>query len=49
MKNLKFTVKLERPRCRTPIKPVQKHKAAKNFNRKVKHPEKSERITLGDY
>jgi hypothetical protein len=49
MKNLKFTVKLERPHCRTPIKPVQKHKTAKNFSRKVKYSEKVERITLGDY
>ena len=49
MKNLKFTVKLERPHCRTPIKPVQKHKTAKNFSRKVKYPVKIERSTLGDY
>ena len=49
MKNLKFTVKLERPHCRTPIKPVQKHKTEKNFSRKAKHPEKNERITLGIY
>jgi len=49
MKNLKFTVKLERPHCRTPIKPVQKHKTAKNFNRKVKFPQKVERILLGEH
>ena len=33
----KFVVKLQRPVCRTPIKPVQAHKNDVKYNRKVKH------------
>ena len=37
---LSFVVKLQRPVCRTPIKPLQKHKNVVGYNRKVKHPSK---------
>jgi hypothetical protein len=30
----KFVVKLQRPVCRTPIKPLQKHKNAVKYDRK---------------
>jgi hypothetical protein len=33
-KNLKLIVELKRPVCRTPIKPVQKHKNVVKFDRK---------------
>jgi hypothetical protein len=33
-KNLKLIVELKRPVCRTPIKPVQKHKIDTKFDRK---------------
>lgn len=35
-----FVVKLQRPVCRTPIKPVQEHKNDVKYSRKVKHAEK---------
>ncbi len=35
-----FVVKLQRPVCRTPIKPVQKHKVDVKYSRKVKHAAK---------
>jgi len=41
MKNTKFVVKLQRPVCRTPIKPVKAHKNAAKYSRKLKHPTKS--------
>lgn len=34
---LSFVVKLQRPHCRTPIKPVQAHKNDVKYTRKVKH------------
>ena len=34
MKKMKFVVKLQKPVCRTPIKPVQKHKNVAKYNRK---------------
>lgn len=37
-KDLKFVIELKRPVCRTPIKPVQKHKIDTKFSRKSKHP-----------
>jgi hypothetical protein len=37
MKKLSFVVKLQRPVCRTPIKPLQKHKTDVEYTRKVKH------------
>lgn len=37
-----FVVKLQRPFCRTPIKPVQKHKISVKYNRKQKHNTKGE-------
>jgi hypothetical protein len=33
-KVLSFVVKLQRPVCRTPIKPLQKHKNAVKYDRK---------------
>ena len=36
----KFVVKLQRPVCRTPIKPVQAHKNDVKYSRKVKYLEK---------
>ena len=36
-KKMSFVVKLQKPICRTPIKPVQKHKTVANFSRKSKH------------
>lgn len=33
-KKMSFVVKLQRPVCRTPIKPVQKHKNDVKYNRK---------------
>jgi hypothetical protein len=34
---LSFVVKLQRPVCRTPIKPVIKHKNVVKYSRKNKH------------
>jgi hypothetical protein len=39
-KELKFVVKLQRPVCRTPIKPVQTHKNDVKYTRKVKYVSK---------
>lgn len=36
-KKMTIVVKKQRPVCRTPIKPVQKHKNDVKFNRKQKH------------
>ena len=33
-----FVVNLQRPHCRTPIKPVQPHKIEVKYTRKSKHP-----------
>jgi hypothetical protein len=33
-KKMSFVVKLQRPVCRTPIKPVQSHKNVAKYNRK---------------
>jgi hypothetical protein len=33
-KNMSFVVKLQRPVCRTPIKPVQRHKNDSKYSRK---------------
>ena len=41
---IKFIVELKRPFCRTPIKPVQKHKSEAKYERKPKHRAK----TFGD-
>jgi hypothetical protein len=34
-KKISFLVKLQKPVCRTPIKPVQKHKSDVKFSRKI--------------
>lgn len=39
-KKLSFVVKIQRPVCRTPIKPLQRHKSIVDYARKVKHPNK---------
>lgn len=36
-KKLSFVVKMQRPVCRTPIKPLQRHKNDVEYTRKVKH------------
>ena len=36
-KKVSFVVQLQRPHCRTPIKPVQAHKNDVKYTRKVKH------------
>lgn len=36
-RKLNFVVKLQRPVCRTPIKPVQAHKNDVKYTRKQKH------------
>jgi hypothetical protein len=36
-RKLSFVVKLQRPVCRTPIKPLQEHKNVVKYSRKVKH------------
>jgi len=40
MQNIKFILKIKRPVCRTPIKPMQVHKNAAKYSRKLKHPAK---------
>jgi hypothetical protein len=37
---MKIIVPVKKPVCRTPIKPVQKHKIDTKYARKVKHPHK---------
>mgnify|MGYP003337180314 CR=1 FL=1 len=37
IKTNKFVIELRRPVCRTPIKPVQAHKNAVKYSRRVKH------------
>ena len=37
MKKINFTIKLERPHCRTPIPVRQKHKIDTKYARKPKH------------
>jgi hypothetical protein len=39
-----FVVKLQPPVCRTPIKPVQKHKNDVKFSRKVKYKQDFSKI-----
>jgi hypothetical protein len=36
-RKINFVVKLQRPVCRTPIKPLQKHKIVVKYIRKAKH------------
>ena len=36
-RKINFVVKLQRPVCRTPIKPLQKHKIAVKYIRRAKH------------
>lgn len=40
-KKMSFVVQLQRPVCRTPIKPVQKHTNEIKYERKPKHKGKS--------
>jgi len=48
MRNTKFTVKLQRPVCRTPIKPVQVHKPVVINARKEKHKRNLSYFLNGD-
>lgn len=48
-KKTSFVVKLQRPVCRTPIKPVQEHKNVVKYNRKDERKSILSQIaTLGD-
>ena len=40
-KEIKLVVKLQRPVCRTPIKPLQKHKNDVKYSRKDKFSDKN--------
>jgi len=48
MKNTKFVVKLQRPVCRTPIKPMQVHKHVVINARKEKHKRTLSHYLNGD-
>ena len=48
MEKLSFKIKLMKPVCRTPIKPVQAHKNAAKYSRKEKHPSKNSQYTIGE-
>ena len=48
MKKLNFVVKLQRPVCRTPIKPVQVHKPVVFNARKEKHKRTLSHFLNGD-
>lgn len=39
---MKIKLKLPKPVCRTPIKPVQKHKNDVKYARQAKHKEKTD-------
>lgn len=47
-RDMSFVVKLQRPVCRTPIKPVQTHKNDAKFARKEKHPLKTHYFNQGE-
>jgi len=47
-KKISFVVKLQRPHCRTPIKPVQAHKNVAKFSRKLKHKAKMSQNLNGE-
>jgi len=49
MNNTKIVIKLQRPHCRTPIKPVQKHKPVVNFARKEKHKRNLSHFLNGEH
>lgn len=38
---MKLILKVKKPVCRTPIKPVQKHKIETKYTRNPKHKEKT--------
>ena len=42
---MKIKLKVPKPVCRTPIKPVQKHKTDKDYVRKPKHPLKDKHVS----
>jgi hypothetical protein len=48
IEKMTFIVKLKKPVCRTPIKPVQTHKNDVKFSRKVKHPAKMSYFLKGE-
>lgn len=46
---IKFSIKIPKPVCRTPIKPVQKHKNEAKYSRKVKYVAKNPYFLIGEY
>ena len=48
MEKVSFKIKLMKPVCRTPIKPVQPHKNAAKYSRKEKHPSKISQFVIGE-
>ena len=48
MKNNTFTIKLQKPVCRTPIKPVQAHKNEAKYSRKVKYKKSHSSFANGE-
>ena len=48
MEKVSFKIKLMKPVCRTPIKPVQPHKNAAKYSRKEKHPARNSQIANGE-
>jgi hypothetical protein len=48
-KKISFLVKLQKPFCRTPIKPVQKHKSGIKFSRKITKNEVLSQIYEGTH
>jgi len=48
-KKISFVVKLQKPVCRTPIKPVQKHKSVVKFSRKIAKNEILSQIYDGEH
>jgi hypothetical protein len=48
MEKISFKIKLLKPVCRTPIKPVQAHKNAAKYSRKEKHSYKPSHYSIGE-
>jgi hypothetical protein len=48
MEKVSFKIKLLKPVCRTPIKPVQAHKNAAKYSRKEKHRENPSLYRIGE-
>jgi hypothetical protein len=48
MNKLSFKIKLAKPVCRTPIKPVQAHKNEAKYSRKEKHRASNSTYSSGE-